>query len=150
MELGGIDQKNSIRRVKVYRKSNSKAFEDDPQPSTSGLQAQIGSSSSSPQNESSDNDSFELPPVKKSRIFSKKLTNVATAADRTGVSDRAAAFIVNATLEDYNIISREYTSEVIDKNKMRRERSRTHKEFNRNAEKELPVIQALYFDGKKR
>ena len=149
MEIGGIDQKNSARRVKVYQKSNLRLLEDDPQPSTSGLQAVFGSSSSSPQNESSDTDFFELPPVKKSRIPSKKLKNVATVADRAKVSDRQAALIVSATLEDYNIISSEDVSGVIDKNKIRRARSRCRQEFNKSADEVDHVIQALYFDGKK-
>ena len=149
MEIGGIDQKNSARRVKVYQKSNLRLLEEDPQPSTNGLQAVIGSSSSSPQNESSDTDSFELPPAKKSRIHSKKLKNVATVADRAKVSDRQAALIVSATLEDYNIISSEDVSEVVDKNKVRRARSRGRKEFNKRSDEVDHPIQALYFDGKK-
>ena len=105
-------RKTHVSRVKVYKKSN---MDDDQQPSTSGLQAMICSSSSSPQSESSDTDSLELPLPKKSRISLKKLKSIATVADRTGVSDRNAALIASATLEDYDLISSEDISEVIEK-----------------------------------
>ena len=110
-------RKTHVSRVKVYKKSN---MDDDQQPSTSGLQAMICGSSSSPQSESSDNNSLELHLPKKSRISLKKLKSIATVADRTGVSDRNAALIASATLEDYNLISSEDISEVIEKNKIRR------------------------------
>ena len=112
-------RKTHVSRVKVYKKSN---MDDDQQPSTCGLQVMICSSSSSPQSESSDTDSLELPLPKKSRIYLKKLKSIATVADRTGVSDRNAALIASATLEDYNLISSEDISEVIEKNKIRRAR----------------------------
>ena len=80
-------RKTHVNRVKVYKKSN---MDDDQQPSTNGLQALICCSSSSPQSESPDTDSLELPLPKKSRISLKKLKSIATVADRTGVSDRNA------------------------------------------------------------
>ena len=107
-------RKTHVSRVTVYKKSN---MDDDQQPSTSGLQAMICSSSSSPQSESSDTDSLELPLPKKSRISLKKLRSIATVADRTAVSDRNAPLIASATLEGYNLISTEDISEVIEKKK---------------------------------
>ncbi|GBP46965.1 hypothetical protein EVAR_30997_1 [Eumeta japonica] len=56
-----------------------------------------------------------------------KLQNIATAYNRTGVSDRSAALIVNDALLDLNVISTENSSKVIDRSKIRRERKKARR-----------------------
>lgn len=56
-----------------------------------------------------------------------KLHEVAIVADRYGVSDRATAALVSATLVDFKIVTPENQSQVVDRNKIRRHRKRTRK-----------------------
>jgi len=82
--------------------------------------------------------------------FSTRMTitlpSLAKACDRTGVSDRAAAMIASAVLQDMGIISPEDRSKIIDQSKIRRERTKTQKEFQK---KGTTVIPGLYFNGRK-
>ena len=106
--------------------------------------------SSSSDNESLEADySLELPPEKRTKIYSKSLNNLALVSDRAGISDRNAALIANAALEDFDVISKYDSPKIIDKNKLRRERSRTRKLANEAASHMFSPIQAVYFDGKK-
>jgi len=52
------------------------------------------------------------------------LPSLAEACDRTGVSNRSAAIIASAVLEDMKIISKDDFSKVIDKSKVHRERKK--------------------------
>ncbi len=54
----------------------------------------------------------------------KNLPSVATACDKTAVSDRAAAMIVSAVLQDIGEVSIDNTSEIVDRSKIRRERQK--------------------------
>ena len=77
----------------------------------------------------------------------KHLQTVASACDRTGVSDRAAALIVSSALQDIGVVSGQDMSEVVDRNKIRRARQK-----NRSStvnEREPKPIKAIYFDGRK-
>lgn len=77
------------------------------------------------------------------------LTNTAKAADLTGTSSRTVAKIVNAVLEDVNIISKEDAAKVVDKNKIRREVSKNRCQLQVvNRSQNIP-IKGLYFDGRK-
>lgn len=74
------------------------------------------------------------------------LTAFARECDRYGVSDRSAASLSSALLQDLGIINEQDTSKIIDRNKVRREREKHRKELqNENME----VVEALYFDGRK-
>ncbi|CAG5020765.1 unnamed protein product [Parnassius apollo] len=61
------------------------------------------------------------PPPKKKKL---NLSSLALACDRTGVSDRAAAIIASSVLKDVGIISTKDPSGVIDRSKLRRERTK--------------------------
>lgn len=50
---------------------------------------------------------------------------VAKILDRYGISDRAGASIVSATLQDLGFINEDDTANVIDRNKIRRARANT-------------------------
>jgi len=58
------------------------------------------------------------------------LGNVSTVAYRTGESDRAAALIATATLQDAGIVSKEDNSQVIDKSKLRREKEKRQRKYD--------------------
>ncbi|CAH1106157.1 unnamed protein product [Psylliodes chrysocephalus] len=70
----------------------------------------------------------------------------ARECDRYGVSDRSAASLSFALLQDLGIINEQDTSEIIDRNKVRREREKHRKELQN---KNMEVVKALYFDGRK-
>lgn len=76
-----------------------------------------------------------------------KLQNLASACDRTGISDRSAAFIVNAALVDLNVISKENVNKVIDRSKIRRERKKVRHDLQSVIASK--PLRAIYFDGRK-
>lgn len=77
--------------------------------------------SSSPYHDSEQVKQKGSPPQKKKRL---NLPSLALACDRTGVSDRAAAIIASSVLKDVGIISPNDPSRVIDRSKLRRERTK--------------------------
>lgn len=76
-----------------------------------------------------------------------KLPSVALACDRTGVSDRAAALIANAVLEDLGMVSKDNSAMTIDRMKIRRARKSEREACTSVADKTL--ITGLFFDGRK-
>ena len=78
------------------------------------------------------------------------LSNVARECDRQtdrhGVSDRCAASLVSAVLEDVGLIHDQDSSMVIDRSKIRRECERVRKELQSNLSNS---VSGLYFDGRK-
>ena len=84
----------------------------------------------------------------KKRTFQMRLDlpTVARECDRHGVSDRSAASLVSAVLQDVGIINEHDNSMVIDRSKIRRARKRVRKALQHD----LPAsVSALYFDGRK-
>lgn len=75
-----------------------------------------------------------------------KLPALAMACDRTGISDRSAATIASAVLQDVGIISIDTKKNVIDRMKVRRERERKRLDLQKVKNKK---ILGLYFDGRK-
>src|SRR5207245_2122896 len=71
----------------------------------------------------------------------------ACACGRYGISDKAAAALVSAVLQDVGLLSADNLSMVIYRNKVRRERIRTRTDLQNN----VPAIalRGLYFDGRK-
>ncbi|CAG9792722.1 unnamed protein product [Diatraea saccharalis] len=84
------------------------------------------------------------PPAKKKRF---SLPSLALACDRTGVSDRAAAIIASSVLKDVGIVSSNDASGVIDRSKLRRERTKVRTTLQ-NADRDK-IITGIYFDGRK-
>lgn len=72
---------------------------------------------------------------------------MARTCDRYAVSDRAAAAIASAVLEDVGLITNEDKTSVIDRNKLRRERLKKRKKLQH--EQTLDVLRGLYFNGRK-
>lgn len=92
--------------------------------------------------------SLSKPPEKPSTSQMRvKLPSLASICDRTGVSDRAAASIASAVLQDVGVISPSDKDMVIDRMKVRRERTRNRDQvISRQSQR---LISALYFDGRK-
>jgi hypothetical protein len=81
--------------------------------------------------------------ITRSRTY---LPNLAREADRYGVSDRATAALASAVLEDFGITNKEDNVAVIDRSKVRRDRSKQRHILQRAR----PILfESLYFDGRK-
>ena len=78
----------------------------------------------------------------------KRLTSLAYACDRTGVSDRAAAIIASSVLHDVASTSGASSSRIVDRSKVRRERKRIRKSLQEEKDSENKLI-SIYFDGRK-
>ena len=74
------------------------------------------------------------------------LPTVARECDRHGVSDRCAAAIISAVLQDVGIIHEHDSSMVVDKNKVRRERVEARRKLSSKC---AGTLRGLYFDGRK-
>lgn len=74
------------------------------------------------------------------------LPTVARECDRHGVSDRCAASIISAVLQDVGMINEHDSSMVVDKNKVRRERVKARRQLSRKYD---GTLRGLYFDGRK-
>src|SRR6218665_1653138 len=97
------------------------------------------------------NGSDKLCAEPKSNVIIKKcrrrLPTLAQTCDRHGVSDRAAAAIASAVLQDFGVICNDDLSNVIDQNKVRRERLKKRNELqDLNS---VHYLHGLYFDGRK-
>lgn len=76
-----------------------------------------------------------------------QLNSFPQICDRYGLSDRSAAAIASAVLHDVGIISEDNTTNVIDRSKVRRARTKKRESLqNKSIEKS---VNAIYFDGKK-
>ena len=72
---------------------------------------------------------------------------LAAACDRVRVSDRGAALIANSLLQDTGIVSNQDTSDIVDRNKVRRARQKKRLSFQND--KESVKVRGIYFDGRK-
>ncbi|GBM26388.1 hypothetical protein AVEN_239382-1 [Araneus ventricosus] len=81
---------------------------------------------------------------------SDKISAVARTLDRFGLSDRAGASIVSAALQDDCIISESNVSNVVDRTKIRRQRTKTRTTLlSQSVIKYYDHDQfRLYFDGR--
>ncbi|GBL99657.1 hypothetical protein AVEN_68901-1 [Araneus ventricosus] len=80
----------------------------------------------------------------------KKVLAAVRTLDRFGISDRAGAAIVSAALQDVGIISESNVLNVVDKNKIRRGRTKARTALLSQVIKDYDHNQfGLYFDGRK-
>lgn len=91
------------------------------------------------------------PIVSKSSQMRLDLPSTAVVADRYGVSDRAAAAIASSVLKDVGLITSKNSDLVIDKNKLRREKSKVRNDikFQALSKAQASPLKGLYFDGRK-
>lgn len=157
MYIGSVDQvaTKSLHRKDLRKRKYQeflKTTADTPTSSTSTTDAVVEYLSDSTSTETEVKEFCPLKPCKQKKEtlqMRKKLKNLATACDRTGVSDRSAAIIVNAAMLDLNVISSENSSKVIDRSKLRRERQKVRVGLQCEAAGLRKPISSLYFDGRK-
>ncbi|XP_060808125.1 uncharacterized protein LOC132903564 [Amyelois transitella] len=156
MMIGGVDLVATEKNIKKFKRHEKellrkKEIVDTNQPSCSrSLPDNLTIESASSSNNSVASSPYQspkqtaAPPTKKKRL---NLPSLALACDRTGVSDRAAAIIASSVLKDVGIITSKDPSAVIDRSKLRRERTKVRSalyDADRNKS-----IRGIYFDGRK-
>lgn len=145
MIMGTVDLLTTKRKRKLSeRKIQLKSYYDskvicEPGPSHENPDTSITSESSDEQTLPQSSPSTPKEP-KKHKMQSLK--NLSTVCDRYGISDRAAAAVASAVLQDVK-----FNNEVIDKSRLRRARQKLRQETL--AQDQLDTIPALYFDGRK-
>jgi hypothetical protein len=90
-----------------------------------------------------------IPPTPKVRVCAPRrdMPALARACDRHMVSDRSAAAIASAVLQDFGLVTADDALKVIDPSKVRRERRKKRKQLQG---KQSPKhVCGLYFDGRK-
>jgi len=93
-------------------------------------------------------DQTSVSPQKcKVKRLRRNLPTLARACDRHRISDRAAAAIASAVLQDFGVITKDDSSNVVDRSKIRRARQAKRHSLQ-NGTKEA-MVQSLYFDGRK-
>ncbi|KAL4712991.1 hypothetical protein ACJJTC_012061 [Scirpophaga incertulas] len=157
MIIGGVDLAATIKNKKKEERKHKSSLRsretiDSEKPCcsrfltdnvTSAIESTSASSSNS-ETSSPIKNPFAAPSAKKKRL---SLPSLALACDRTGVSDRAAAMIASSVLKDVGIVSSNDTGSVIDRSKLRRERTKVRTALqNEDCDK---IICGIYFDGRK-
>lgn len=159
----GKQQQRYIRNEAILRQTTSSAKANSPEPSTSlSTIVEINDIDSSNDDDDmsvmSDDSDFDFEMlantpskptptrIAKGNQMRVKLPSVALACDRHGLSDRAAASITSAVLQDIGVVHEGDASHVIDRSKIRRERN---KKRSRLREERDNSISGLYFDGRK-
>ncbi|XP_061717533.1 uncharacterized protein LOC133525257 [Cydia pomonella] len=74
---------------------------------------------------------------------------VARTLDRYGISDRAGAALVSATLQDIGLITRESSDNIVDRSKIRRMRSKARETVMKQGFTDIPEYICISFDGRK-
>ena len=155
MFIGGIDPKISNRNMKNWMRKESKnaakSLSIVPETSCSSDSVQTADENIDEVELDSVNDpTFEMQGIAKINN-SLRLDAVALASERTGISDRKAAIIASAVLEDVGIISDENPSNITDRKKIERARKKSRSAHLADAQEEIASKNplGLYFDGKR-
>lgn len=155
MVIGGIDEKETSRlKKRLARKESQSNCKEKKVVAKPDVIAAAETIDSTTEDEKSDED--YMPRAKRhcksstdtseTNQMTVRLPSLAKACDRTGVSDRSAAIIATSVLQDLGVVSPKDTSKIIDRSKIRRERSKVREELQRSS---CNVIEGLYFDGRK-
>lgn len=75
------------------------------------------------------------------------LPKLASVCDRYGVSNRSAAAIASAVLQDVGLLSAEKNRLAIDKSKLRRARNKVRQNLQDDLHQD--VLESIFFDGRK-
>lgn len=148
MIISGID----VTATKKLQKTLKRKYQRENRPSTSTslntTLADLDISTSSAASSSSDSENPEcimiksVPEKKTKKSVCVDFPTLSKTCDRYGVSDRAAAAIASSVLFD---IGSDF--EIIDRHKVRRERSKIREKLMKNST--VTELMALYFDGRK-
>lgn len=144
MVICGIDVTATKKLQKTLKRNHERENRRNTSLSTSTLADLNVSVSSATSSESEKSECSMLKGVIEKKIKKKTLNfpTLSKTCDRYGVSDRAAAAIASSVLFDIGS-----DVEVIDRHKLRRERTKTREKIMENAT--IAELLALYFDGKK-
>lgn len=74
------------------------------------------------------------------QLLRRDMPALARACDRHGMSDRSAAAVASAVLEDCGLVTADDISNVIDKNKVRREREKTRRKLRAREQKHFCTL----------
>ena len=164
MRIAGVDRLESGKLQQKYIRNEeqrrqvipAKAISPEPSPSSSTNMHMNCIDHDSNDDYTSDGSNIEMftstpekPVPEEDAKFNQmrvKLPSVASACDRLGLSDRAAASIASAVLQDIGIVHEGDVSQVIDRSKIRRERSKKRSQVREERDND---ISGFYFDGRK-
>jgi len=135
---------DKYRKMSEYERTNNIELDDDSDEDKSGQYSdkRVKNPTSETNNTAAVDSSVRLTPV-----IRRRMPALARACDRHGLSDRSAAAIASAVLEDFGLVTADNFSNVIDKSKIRRERKKTRSELC--AQQKLKTLRCLSFDGRK-
>ncbi|KAK4880663.1 hypothetical protein RN001_008809 [Aquatica leii] len=99
---------------------------------------------------------FARKAKKVSRLLASKVPDIRTKTLKetftpviSGISDRSASTLVSAVLQNFQVISKENSSKIMDRSKIIREQKKRRTELREQSEKKSSTVIRLYFDGKK-
>ncbi len=175
MIMSGVDQAASVQLKKNLERKRDEAAraakrlkltEDPHTPQTSNRMTDVESDDELPlsviklrsavsDSSSSSDDEQPLSLIKVQSAVSQKthsrllksLPTLAQACDRHRVSDRCAAAIASATLQDFGLIREGELLNVVDRCKIRRARQRKRTQLQN--ERKRDGLRSIYFDGRK-
>lgn len=162
MIIGGIDSKTSKQINKKIMRRTIRKLRETPQLKNAApinKETPVLSNSSNKtisreiQKISAESATLTKPPIPASPSFSvlPELPYVAVARtlDRFGISDRAGAAIVSATLQDIGMITKESAINVVDRSKIRRVRAKTRSTAIETQFTSCQEYICISFDGRK-
>ncbi|GBN93243.1 hypothetical protein AVEN_237581-1 [Araneus ventricosus] len=156
MCIGNTDKQTSKSLTKtVARKMKSAACSSTfvPGPSTIDVESSMLSKSSEDslcdRFEESDWNEVEFERISTPDTYKRiSLSHTASAAFRTGVSERDVALIASAVLQDARLVT-ENKNLVVDKNKIRREKKKLGKQIQEKENLDGLKIKSVFFDGRR-
>lgn len=141
----GASSNNDIEpQLEIYQDDNNSVISDDA--SVDNDNSQTGSDTPAAQSEIDCNLNI-VENKSQDSVSCRRLPALARACDRYGISDRSAAAIASAVLEDFGIVTASDLSNVIDPSKIRRERKRKRSELKPSHDS--TIVRGIYFDGRK-
>ena len=155
MVIDRVDKATTVANRKRTERRTARVKQYLPLPPSnetfiSGDVFEDSSSSKESGDESSDYDAPQQfrPHKRRPKGHVRDISVLAEACDRTGVSNRAAAFLASSLLQDAGVITESNTTSVIDKKRIERARKKLRM-YSLAANKKALQPQSLYFDGRK-
>ena len=140
--IGGIDQNVTLLRQKRQERKLADASQRLCKLSSQN-QETVKKVRNREKDIAQEGDNLFIPPK---RIA---LKNTSVMSDRLGLSNFETALIATSVLQDAGLITENDQSLVIDKCKIKREKSKTRKEVQKENRDDPSTLLGLYFDGRK-
>ena len=159
MIIGSVDKRETLRlkrkagRMKsiIQQTKKQKTNESKSQIQTTFLQSDDECANHTTDDEyipPTDSTKSKKTKRKRNQKLTSSLPSLAQACDRNGVSDRLAAVIATSILHNIGIVSPIKLTEVIDQNKISRERKKKRGKLQQD-DKFRSFMKGSYFDGRK-